>query len=126
MPLSALPQFDAREALKKQAVEARHVDARHVCGCPVPTANAADVPLLVDDQTEGFGEVIINAIAASAGVDKGAHTLGRQVGFSIRARRTAEADIHLQRRSQFSKKVGRKLAALALPKTRRGQTRAPE
>lgn len=99
VPLPTLFQFHAGETLEKQTIQAGNVQSRHVAGSPMPAANAADEPFLVDHETKGYGEGIIYTVPASASVDQRSYALRRQVRFAVVAYGPAKANIDLQGRA---------------------------
>lgn len=69
MPLSALFQLNAGEALKEQTVEAGNIDARHVGGRPVPSTNAANPAFFVNDETKGLRKGVVDTVPTGSGVN---------------------------------------------------------
>jgi hypothetical protein len=83
--LFALSELHTREGLKEQPPQRRDIDARRIDEGVLPTSDPADFALVVDREIELFGEVVVDAIAASAGVDKRSHPFPGQVGNAARS-----------------------------------------
>jgi len=69
MPLLALLQFHPRERLEEQALKAGDVEPRCVDKGIVLAVDAADLAFIGYGQPQRLCEFIINAVAASTGVD---------------------------------------------------------